>query len=40
MLIRVEDRGWPEFDSSAVDGDFPPLEVYLLVMGRAEWAAV
>ena len=36
---RVDDGGWSEFDASALDGDVPALQVYLLVVRGAQEAA-
>lgn len=36
--MRIDDRGGPEFDASAVDGDTPALLVDLLVVRRAQQA--
>jgi hypothetical protein len=38
--VGVDDRWWAEFDASAVDGDVPALVVHLLVMHRAQQAAI
>ena len=38
--MRVDDRGWVEFDTSAVNGDVPALPVALVVVGGAQQAAV
>src|SRR5207248_7384439 len=40
MLIGVDDRGRSEFDTSAADGDIPRLVVDLVVVGRAQQAAI
>ena len=38
--VGVDEGGWPEFDASALDGDVPAVEVYLLVVHGAKQAAV
>jgi hypothetical protein len=38
--IRIDDRGWLEFDAAIPDGDVPPLQMHLLVVGWAQQAAI
>jgi|SRR2546421_3064658 hypothetical protein len=40
LPIRIDDRGWLEFDAATPDGDGPALQMHLLVVGWAQQAAI
>jgi hypothetical protein len=38
--VRIDDRGWLEFDAAIPDGDVPPSQMHLLVVSGAQQAAI